>query len=71
MGLTAQTGGRLACPRCGSAMYRGYDQDFCCLFCGEYVYFDARGLQVAHAPTEEPRQGPRKRNRHARVTAAA
>ncbi|HLI28338.1 MAG TPA: hypothetical protein VKZ60_14795 [Chloroflexota bacterium] len=26
------------CPRCRGPLYRCLDADYCCLYCGEYVY---------------------------------
>jgi uncharacterized Zn finger protein (UPF0148 family) len=26
------------CPRCQGPLYRCLDADYCCLYCGEYVY---------------------------------
>ena len=26
------------CPRCSGPLYRCLDADYCCLYCGEYVY---------------------------------
>ncbi|MBX5490165.1 MAG: hypothetical protein IRZ14_03330 [Chloroflexi bacterium] len=55
------------CPRCGGPMYRGYDGDASCLYCGEYVYtrVEARRLLA------EPEGGRRKRGRPRKATVAA
>jgi len=55
------------CPRCGGPMYRGYDDEASCLYCGEYVYprVEARRLLL------EPEGGRRKRGRPRKHTVAA
>ena len=50
-----------ACPRCGGALYRGYDGDHCCMMCGEYLYPPAPRLAEVLTKLEPPRRGrPRK-----------
>lgn len=51
------------CPRCGGPMYRGYDDDASCLYCGEYAYVrvEARHLLADPPPGERRKRGrPRK-----------
>lgn len=51
----------MKCRRCQGPMYRGYDQDWCCLHCGEVVY-DAPDYREVHRLWDlRPRRGrPRK-----------
>jgi len=48
------------CTRCSGPMYRGYDDDFTCLFCGEYWFANPPQPLPAPPPVQE---GPRKRGR--------
>jgi uncharacterized protein (DUF983 family) len=55
------------CPRCSGPLYRGYDDDYSCLFCGEHIY--TRVPQPVIAPLVPP--GPRKRGRPRKNPVAA
>jgi uncharacterized Zn finger protein (UPF0148 family) len=70
MALVHQAANRARCPRCGGTLYRGYDGDLCCMFCGEYVYVIPDGVRLA-APSPDPTHGPRKRQRRAGAATAA
>jgi hypothetical protein len=50
-------------------MYRGYDDDMSCLFCGEYVFAHPPAQPLPRPPTEQ--QGPRKRGRPRKNPVAA
>jgi hypothetical protein len=51
-------------------MYKGYDDDYTCLFCGEYVFANLpREPRVERPPVVE--QGPRKRGRPRKNPVAA
>jgi hypothetical protein len=56
------------CRRCGGPMYRGYDDDYSCLFCGEYVFANAPAQPLPRPPVQE---GPRKRGRPRKNPVAA
>jgi hypothetical protein len=47
------------CARCGGPMYRTYAQEYCCLYCGEYVFVDAQRNQTQ--PTPDPERAPYRR----------
>ena len=51
------------CPRCRGPLYRDFDGDHCCLFCGEYSYLQpVVPLAVVRVMVERPRRGrPSKR----------
>jgi len=52
------------CPRCGGPMYPGYDDDHCCICCGERLYVDARGRRLMPYRLPGPSlPTPRKRGR--------
>jgi hypothetical protein len=52
-------------------MYRGYDEDLCCLFCGEYLYVSANGLLRASPPPPEMDIAPHPRGRARKALAVA
>jgi hypothetical protein len=57
------------CSRCAGPMYKGYDDDYTCLFCGEYVFANMpREPRVQRPPVQE---GPRKRGRPRKNPVAA
>jgi hypothetical protein len=56
------------CPRCNGPMYRGYDEDYSCLFCGECVYPRLPALVV---PPPAGIDAPRKRGRPRKNPTAA
>jgi hypothetical protein len=58
------------CPRCSGPMYKGYDDDYSCLFCGEYVFANLpREPRVERPPVIQ--EGPRKRGRPRKNPVAA
>ena len=58
------------CPRCSGPMYKGYDDDYSCLFCGEYVFANMpREPRVERPPVVQ--EGPRKRGRPRKHPVAA
>ena len=38
MALTQAALIRKGCPRCSGPMHRSYQDEYCCLLCGEYVF---------------------------------
>jgi hypothetical protein len=52
-------------------MYREYDEDLCCLFCGEYLYVFADGIHGASPPPAEPELVARRRGRPRKELAIA
>jgi hypothetical protein len=56
------------CPRCNGLLYRGYDDDYSCLFCGEYIYTSVP-QPLFERPVIPP--GPRKRGRPRKNPVAA
>ena len=55
------------CPRCDGPLYRGYDDDMSCLFCGEYLF-----AKLPPRPVIQPQpSGPRKRGRPRKNPVAA
>lgn len=58
------------CPRCNGPMYRGYDDDASCLFCGEYVFTRVLASPLIVEPDGAP-AGPRKRGRPRKNSVAA
>ncbi len=42
------------CPRCAGPMYRSYQDEYCCLLCGEYLFPPASKRPVAEPPTRVP-----------------
>jgi tRNA(Ile2) C34 agmatinyltransferase TiaS len=57
------------CPRCSGPMYSGYDDDYSCLFCGEYVFATPPPRVIEPPPLVPP--GPRKRGRPRKNPVAA
>ena len=49
------------CPRCSGPMYSGYDDDYTCLLCGEYVFTSLPPQPLVERPPVQ--EGPRKRGR--------
>jgi hypothetical protein len=65
MALLQQGTAPVQCPRCSGQVYRDYDGDYCCLLCGEYIYFQAprirwEDLQPPLEPGKRRRGRPRK-----------
>ena len=60
-----------SCPRCSGPMYRGYDDDASCLYCGEYVFARVLASPLLIDPDGTPPSGPRKRGRPRKNAVAA
>ena len=58
------------CPRCGGPMCRGYEEDYSCLFCGEYVFTKVPRERVVERPPMA-QEGRRKRGRPRKNPVAA
>ena len=58
------------CPRCSGPLYRGYDDDMSCLFCGEYMFANMPP-RPAVQPEPPVQTGPRKRGRPRKNPVAA
>jgi uncharacterized Zn finger protein (UPF0148 family) len=50
------------CPRCTGPMYRSHQGEYCCLFCGEYMFTQASQRPGAERPILVP-PAPGKRGR--------
>ena len=59
------------CPRCNGPMYRGYDDDASCLYCGEYVSARVVAHKLLLPPEDSPPNTPRKRGRPRKSAVAA
>ena len=58
------------CPRCNGFMYLGYEDDYSCLTCGEYIFANAPYPPVVAQPAVPP-DGKRKRGRPRKNPVAA
>jgi hypothetical protein len=65
MALALQTRIAPRCPRCAGPLYPDYQDAYGCLFCGEYVFFDAQGQRMTPVEEELPAGPPRRRRRAA------
>jgi hypothetical protein len=63
MALLQQASPPQQCPRCRGQVCQDYDGDYCCLLCGEYIYFRMPTVRWQDLQPAAAEPGKRKRGR--------